>query len=229
MDSLAAKGRAMTGWEIVAGTFLNEAEIRNTVLISAEKGAGDPTGSKIRTSRAETLVAEADSLNNRDSGLPGFLRRILRRQGRINRTIVAAADAVFEEIEAISVSLNAEDLAKIREKLDRALALNSKARGNELMRRVNRPQAQLNGELNAALSVLSSYVTEKGRNLYPCDDRSASVESALFWHVREAAYRNGLRAKSPGFFRRIGTDQFLINRCHIIVIRLICELLSQQS
>jgi hypothetical protein len=217
----------MTEWSVIDGKPVSLAEIEAAITASAETAACEPSGSKAYVAPAMTLIADADALNNDGEKLPKLLRRALRRQGRINRTIVSAAKTLLEEVGAFNVRKDAGALAKIHEALDGALALNSMARGNEYMRRIRRPQSELNNRINLALETLAGYLTDKTRAMYARTGRTPQLEEALLWHVREAAYRNGLHAARSRYVRRWRTDQFIINRCHIISIRLMCELLSQ--
>ena len=217
----------MTQWSVMVGNPASFSEIRAWVLAFSENASCGLHGSRVYVAPAMALVVDADALNNEGEKLPKLFRRVSRRQGRINRTIVSAAKTLFEEVGVVDVIKDAGALAEIAENLDRAFALNSMARGNEYARRIHRPQAEINIALNTALARLSNYVTGNGRAMYARTDKTPQLEESLIWHVREAAYRNSLFEDMPRWIRRWRTDQFIINRCHIISIRLICELLSQ--
>jgi len=147
-------------WTIIEGRPASVSEIGNAILSSAEKVTGGSSGAKINTSCVGSVIAQADALNIVGENKPEFIRRIMRGQGRINRTIVSAAKTLVEEIESAGAGKDADALAQIHKKLDYAAALNSKARGSEFARRLNRPQNELNSALNSALVLLADYVTD---------------------------------------------------------------------
>ena len=184
-----------------------------------------PSGSRAHVDPIENILVETDILNNCNAGRSPLLRRIMRKQGRINRTIVTAAETLTREIEEVTVDKDCEALDSVRERLTHALALNSSARGNQYMRRLKRPQRELNDALNAALAILTDYVLDRKHGLCAASEGASRIEEELRWHLKEAAWRNSQPSGRYEWLRRLRRDQFLVNRCHIIAVRLLCRLL----
>jgi hypothetical protein len=95
------------------------------------------------------------------------------------------------------------------------------------MRRLRRPQKDLNDALDSAVTLLMDYVLEPERKLFVVNEKTNAIIEQLHWHVREAGFRNYLNLDRSHWIRRIFRDQYLINRCHIVSLRLLCELLTQ--
>ena len=173
------------------------------------------------------LLAEADSLNNNNCDQASLWRRVMRKQGRINRMIICAADEMLKAVGDSPCKRDSGVLADVSEHLLNARGLNSQARGNAYMRRINRPQKDLNDALNSAVALLMDYVLDPERGMFVPTDKTNALAEHLRWHVKEAGYRNYLNFDRSPWMRRILCDQYLVNRCHIVSLRLMCELLTQ--
>lgn len=173
------------------------------------------------------LIAQADALNNRNSERPAWMRRILRKQGRINQRIRDAAEVVVNEAAEADPSM--ADLPQVREHVWRAQVCNHTGRGPALLRRLLRRQSHFNASLNDGLGALERSVTARLTADAPPPLDVAEQFDHLRWHIAEAHHLNSAARSGPlRFWRRIRRDQFMINRCHIVAVRILGALLQRR-
>lgn len=165
----------------------------------------------------------AEALNNANADRRPAVRRVLCKQGRISRRIIEAAEVLENMLQFLTSSGERENLYHARQELDVAKVLLHLPHST-FLKRPRRPQAQVNEHLCAALSHFGSFVLDA--RPAPQDADGAKLVEDIRWHVREAAYQTSLWASLKPLPRRLKTNQYEINRCQIISIRLMARLIT---
>ncbi len=210
-------------WSVTAGRAFDAASLRLRLLAAraAPRGAPGP-GKRPQLAAVEGPMAEADSLNHWNVERPHWLRRMLRKQGRINRRLRDACEALGGALGDRAASL---ETLRAREHFWRASQHQHSGFGPALLRRLSRRQWAFNHELSEGLRAVAAEI----RVRFPPSGDAQVQESLghLDWHVAEAAHLNRQGRGLLRLWQRARRDQFMINRCHTVALKLCCALLAR--
>ncbi len=215
-------------WQIRPGAALSTASIRESILAAVAERAQRTSGRwavPILAGVREHLDT-AWSLNQEYAAFPAFAARALRRQGRLDRALRDAAEALAKAMDCIPAFRVSQVRAEIFDHLWQARHLVHVARGSPLMRRLRRPQAGFNASMAEALSRIGEVLLDPSFGL-----RMQGVEAAahLRWHIGELPRLCATRQRRLRWLRRLLRDQRSINHCAIMTIKLAAEVLEKGS
>jgi hypothetical protein len=195
------------------------AEIPMMILAALESQADAFSASGALLSSVIPLLDEAEKLNNERLDSPRWLRRVLRRQARINRLVREAAQSLLTFLSGMKGVHGRALLQPSFAAIEEAERLSRRRSGPGFIRRLTRPQSEINECVMSAICVMAEWVTDGEKGF-------ANPETAklILWHVREAEYLSGRRKKRLRYIRRVKADQYQINRCGIIALRSIVGL-----
>lgn len=211
-------------WSVAQGRMPDQDDIFR--IIADGKGRLQKSSTLFSSGFIDEILSEADECNNERLGRFRIFDRLMRSQGRINRKMCDASEAVLHKLSFLRVEGRARMNAQAHACLTTARYLNHKARGSKWQRRLNRPQLEFNAAMNQALETMSAWLIrgceeECQRNL-----ECRAMMEHLEWHVREARHYMSLVFGKWPWLGRLMVDQYQINRCHIISIRIIRDMLS---
>ncbi len=214
-------------WTIRAGRAESSAELFAILLETASNTTRSAAGNPSALFSFEAIDV-AERLNSANVKLLKPLRRSMRKQGRINRMLCEGSAEMADAIGRLGLFADAELKAKLYEGFAKARHLNHSARGSPLARRIRRPQDAFNASLNDAISILAGLVMN---NKFKGLDDAAFIEKCehLRWHIKEVRHQLDIVEHRPALLRRIMRNQYEINRCQIISLQLIRDILADRN
>lgn len=168
----------------------------------------------------ESCMNTAQALNEAHHHLPEMLRRLLRKQGRIDRALTTAAEQLLQLLMSNGkVAQSASDQVENAERvLVEARFIQHSGRGKGIIKRIHRDQ----GGYNRAIAEACRYLARGLRQtLYSRDEEDAGINSHfehMDWHIKEAFHLQTQYESAPAIIRRARRKQFQINRCIIVAL-----------
>jgi|GEM_PF-3648020 len=212
-------------WSVQDACPLDISDIEQIVLDTAATALAEAGRLSRSLSIAHDFLAEAELLNGLNSGQPKFIQRLLRRQGKINRMLCNAVEAVLNSVDESGTTEGRGRYADAHSALNQTRYLNHKARGGWLMRSLRRPQDALNDRMNCSIVYLTDLLMEIKQPEGRLNVHFSELNEVIRWHIKEARHFISRCAWLPHFMRFPFRNQQAINRCHIAAIRLLGDML----
>lgn len=211
-------------WVVAQGLSLTVGEVVAMVECAAKRPRikADYAVYSVSTMAGPLNVAEA--LTNERVNTPKWYRRIMRKQGRIDRLMREAAVNLADFLDRMPKANGKAAIKDALTELDAVAELMRGERGPSLIRRLRRPQCEINEHLSRAVTILSEWAIAPERGFVPADEDGARLAESIRWHSNEATYLSMRRKTRRAIVRRYMCDQFQINRCAIIALRMIAGL-----
>jgi hypothetical protein len=224
METAASNRKAAESWRVSEGVPLATEEIARAILRAAERPRENAENVVCSASVAVIPLDEAENLTYAHRDAPKWYRRIMRKQGRIDRLVRAAALNLFLFLNSLPKATGKVVLNDAKAELDAVESLMHSERGPSLLRRLRRPQSEINEHLSRAVAILVRWVIAPERGFVPSGEDGAKLTGMLRWHAKEAEYLSLRRKHRKPIVRRYMCDQYQLNRCLIIAIRKTAEL-----
>ena len=190
---------------------------------AATKRTGTSASRLPATAPVFALVDAIWENNSVGGNRPRWMRRVLLPQGRIDRLLCDAMEALFHALSELPGFAGSPAAFSASESLWKARRDTHIARGGQIRRRLRRPQSAVNANLVLAISTLSAWLVERANAAG--DSATRELCGHLAWHVKEARYRAELHRRGPMWLRRCLTDQGEVNRCLALSVKFAASLL----
>jgi hypothetical protein len=222
MEMLANNSEAP--WKISPGRSPSVAEIAGIVRREVARPAGIADNAILSVTSAIVPLDEAEKLNRARVDSPGWYRRVMRKQGRIDRLVRESAENLRLFLGSLPKVAGKAVLDDAKTELDAVFSIMANERGPSVCRRLRRPQSEINERLSRAVSILAGWILTPERGLLEPGEDGKKQTGVIRWHAEEAEYLSGRHRKHSPLVRRSMCDQFQINRCMIIALRKTAEI-----
>ena len=211
-------------WKISQGRLPSVAEIVGIVRREVARPAGIAGNAILSATSAIVPLDEAEKLNRAHLDSPKWYRRVLRKQGRIDRLLRESAENLSLFLGSLPAVSGKAVLKDAEADLNAVLAIMAEERGPSICRRLRRPQSEINERLSRAVRILAGWTLAPERGLLAPGDDGKKQAGVILWHADEAEYLAGRHKNHRPLVRRSMCDQFQINRCMIIALRKTAEI-----
>lgn len=219
METAVDNNSSAHSWTASPGVPPTVDEVTDMILKASVSGQDLRFTAERLLSSVIPPLDEAEKLNHERLDSPMWLRRVLRRQARINRLLRESAQSQLVFLNGLKGVRGRALLKPAFHALEEASRLSGRRNGPGFVRRLSRPQAEINEWISLAIRVMADWVTDPERGLSGRD-----AAEPVIWHAREAEYLSGRRKKRLRYVRRMKADQYQINRCAIVALRSIVGL-----
>lgn len=219
MQTAADNHESAVPWQIQPGTPPSLGEVV-AIVSRAVENQKERGPSAFPITQALPFLDDAEKLTYERSNSASWIRRVARKQGRIDRRLREALEAILCHLGGRSGLPGRGNLKAVRAEIDQVADLMHGEKGHPLLRRIRRPQCAINEHLSRAVKILAEWSVDPERGFLGEGEADTRLRNDILWHANEAAHFAGRHHGHSVFIRRMKTDQFQIDRCLVIALRL---------